>query len=281
VLQNTFCHIPGIGLKSEKTLWNSGIRSWQDAVHMTHVPGTARKHQFVRNRAAESIARLQKLDVEYFADLLPSNLHWRLFPEFRDSMLYLDIETTGMAAPFNAITTIATYDGTSISYYIKDHNLDQFKYDVEKYRVLVTYNGRCFDVPVIERSLGVKMPQAHIDLRFLLKGLGFSGGLKGCEKRLGIDREELDGVDGFLAVLLWQEFTRNKNLNALETLLAYNILDAVNLELLLVMAYNLRVQETPFSDTHQVPAPRPVENLFKPDAAIVKRLLDLRDARWW
>jgi uncharacterized protein YprB with RNaseH-like and TPR domain len=229
----------------------------------------------------ESIGRLAEYDVEYFARSLPSSQHWRLFPEFRDSVLFLDIETTGMAPPDNAITTIATYDGISISYYIKEYNLHQFKYDVEKYRMLVTYNGRCFDVPVIERYFRVKMPQAHIDLRFLLKGLGFTGGLKGCEKKLGIDRRELDGVDGFLAVLLWHEFKNNHNFKALETLLAYNILDAVNLEQLMVMAYNLKLQQTPFSETHRLPVPTPAENLFEPDAATVKKVMDLRDAHWY
>ena len=30
MLQNTFLHIPGIGIKSEQALWKKGIRSWDD-----------------------------------------------------------------------------------------------------------------------------------------------------------------------------------------------------------------------------------------------------------
>jgi len=281
VLRNTFCHIPGIGLKSEQAMWSKGIRCWGDMGHAMSVAPKLKNSEFVKERVMQSIYRLSQFDAEYFARLLTSNQQWRLFREFRDSVLYLDIETTGSASPHNAITTIATYDGSSISYYVRDYNLGQFKYDVEKYKLLVTYNGRCFDVPVIERAFGIKMPLAHIDLRFLLKGLGYTGGLKGCEKKFGIDRDELDGVDGFLAVLLWNEFKRSHDMRALETLLAYNILDAVNLEFLMIAAYNLSIEPTPFSETHRLPVPEPVENLFEPDPATVKKVMDLRDTYWY
>ncbi len=117
------------------------------------------------------------------------------------------------------------------------------------------------------------MNQVHIDLRFLLKGLGYTGGLKGCEKKLGLDRRELDGVNGYFAVLLWRDFRQNRNEKALETLLAYNVLDAVNLEYLMVRAYNLKIQETPFCDTHQIPLPEPAENPFQPDMETIERLM--------
>jgi len=235
-------------------------------------------HQLLRARVIESVTRLEEGDAGYFADNLPANEMWRLFPEFRDSTVYLDIETTGMAGSENTITTIATFDGETILYYVKDHNLESFRRDIERYRAVVTFNGRCFDVPFLERYFGIRMPRAHIDLRFLLKSLGYGGGLKGCEKKLGIDREDLDGVDGFFAVLLWHDFKHNNNIRALETLLAYNILDAVNLETLMVMAYNRKLLNTPFAETHQLPLPRPAENLFEADIATVKRIMDIRQS---
>jgi hypothetical protein len=72
--------------------------------------------------------------------------------------------------------------------------------------------------------------QVNIDLCYLLKCLGISGGLKGCETQLGIDLGELEGLDGYFAVLLRQEYRDRKNEKALETLLAYNAEDTVNLE---------------------------------------------------
>ena len=66
----------------------------------------------------------------------------------------------------------------------------------------MTYNGKSFDIPFIESHFGAKLTHAHIDLRYILASLGYRGGLKGCEKQLGIDRGDLKNVDGYFAVLL-------------------------------------------------------------------------------
>jgi uncharacterized protein YprB with RNaseH-like and TPR domain len=274
MLRNTFCHIPGVGLKSERELWSGGILSWDDLLNSTSVDLRRGYRDFLRSRVKESTRCLNERDADYFAENLPGQQHWRLFPEFRDSTAYLDIETTGVAGPSNHITTIALYDGKTIFYYVHGHNLDDFKKDIMNYRVVVTYNGKCFDVPVINRSFGIRLNQAHIDLRFLLHSLGYKGGLKGCERRFGISREELEGVDGYFAVLLWHDFKENRNLGALETLLAYNILDAVNLETLMVCAYNLKIKDTPFGETHQLPMPTVPRNPFDPDVKTMRRIAD-------
>ncbi|MBW1642466.1 MAG: ribonuclease H-like domain-containing protein, partial [Deltaproteobacteria bacterium] len=95
-------------------------------------------------------------------------------------------------------------------------------------------------IPFIENQFGLKLDHSHIDLRYVLVGLGFSGGLKGCERQLGINRGDLSGVDWYFAVLLWNDYIRNNNKRALETLLAYNIEDVVNLEKLMVISYNMK-----------------------------------------
>jgi len=179
-----------------------------------------------------------------------------------------------LGGPGDYITTIALYDGTSIFSYVRGRNLDEFRTDIARYKVIVTYNGRCFDVPFIENDLGIKMNHAHIDLRYVLKSLGYTGGLKGCEKKLGIDREELDGIDGYFAVLLWKDFKAKKNEKALETLLAYNVTDTVNLETLMFTAYNMKLKETPFFHTHQLAAPEPPQNPFTPDMKTVRRIME-------
>jgi uncharacterized protein YprB with RNaseH-like and TPR domain len=219
---------------------------------------------------------------KHFAEKIPANQHWRFFPEFRDSTAYLDIETTGLDSWGHEITTIALYDGNSIFTYVQGQNLDAFEEDIQRYRVIVTYNGKCFDIPFIESYFRMKVPQVHIDLRYLLRSLGYTGGLKGCEKKAGIDRKELEGVDGYFAVLLWQDYQRTKNEKALETLLAYNIQDVVNLETLILLAYNLKLKETPFVHTHQLPYPPASQIPFKADLEMVERIRALRDyqASW-
>jgi hypothetical protein len=67
-----------------------------------------------------------------------------------------------------------------------------------------------------------------------------------------MDRGELSDIDGFFAVLLWDEYQRTGDQKALDTLLAYNIQDTVTLENLMVTAFNLKLKETPFYETHLI-----------------------------
>ena len=189
---------------------------------------------------------MASLNPNYFAELIPAGHHWRFFPEFRNATVYLDIETTGLSRYYETITTISLYDGKSIFYYVKDQNLDDFPEDIKQYKVIVTYNGKSFDVPFIERYFGIQLSQAHIDLRYILASLGYKGGLKFCETRLGFNRGDLTDIDGFFAVLLWYDYLKNRNEKALETLLAYNIQDVLTLEILMVISYNLKIKDTPF-----------------------------------
>ncbi|HMK35363.1 MAG TPA: ribonuclease H-like domain-containing protein [Desulfomonilaceae bacterium] len=232
-------------------------------------------HFTLKMRVQESMENLDGRNPVFFGQRLHSADQWRLFPDFRESVAYLDIETNGRPGAESSITTIALYDGNRLFHYVKGRNLHQFPRDIAKYTVVVTYNGKCFDVPVIESFFGIKMPHAHIDLRYVLKSVGCTGGLKGCEKKLGLDREDLDGVDGYYAVLLWKDFKINRNEKALETLLAYNTLDAVNLEHLLVLACNMKLQDTPFSHTHRLALPPPFANPFKAHKETIYEIRDL------
>ncbi len=272
MLANTFLHIPGIGIKTEERLWSAGIVSWDGFVEPYLIRLSPKRVETLRTYLDQSRRHLQNQNPHYFSGLLPSNQHWRLFPEFRHLTAYLDIETTGMDGYYDDITVIGLYDGTSILYYVKDHNLDDFREDVQKYKVIVTYNGKCFDIPFIQKNMGLPMDQGHIDLRYILSSLGLTGGLKGCEIRAGIDRGELAGLDGYDAVLLWNDYVSTGNQKILETLLAYNIQDVVNLETLMVMAYNLKLKNTPFSTTNQLPDPVLPEIPFRGDTEVIERI---------
>ncbi|MCI0488461.1 MAG: ribonuclease H-like domain-containing protein [Blastocatellia bacterium] len=271
MLKRTFCHIPGISISAEQRLWSSGIHSWDALSRADGVRLPRKAAASLMPHIERSFEALEEHDPNYFAELLPSNQHWRLFSDFRRSIAYLDIETTGLGYQ-DAITTIAVYDGQAIRCYVRDRNLDDFKRDIREYALIVTYNGKCFDVPFIESHFGINMNQAHIDLRYVLKGLGYTGGLKGCERKLGLDRKDLADVDGYFAVLLWRDFIKNRNARALETLLAYNIQDVVNLETLLVMAYNMKLEETPFRDRLRLKLPAPPGLPYEADRRTINRI---------
>ncbi len=272
MLQSTFCHIPQISLKSERRLWEAGLDSWQAVNTCTELPVKRVPFDALCRYVEESHIQLQAGNPQYFEELLPSTEYWRMFPEFRERIAYLDIETTGMNPGWNAVTTIALYDGRRVDWYMQGHNLHRFERDIRCFDILVTYNGKSFDVPFLEQSLGITLDQAQIDLRHVLRSLGFKGGLKGCEKQLGVRRPGLEDVDGYFAVLLWKEYKRQRNEQALETLLCYNIHDAVNLEALLVKAYNLKIKESPFERSHRIAPPKMPKIPFEADRETIGQL---------
>lgn len=270
MLENTFCHLPGIGAATEKKLWESGITSWDK----WQEPLTVRLPNSSRieiTRLLEDSHKALGNDPTFFTSKLPSHEQWRIFPQFRDKTAYLDIETTGLGDDAE-LTTIALYDGHEVTYYVNGKNLEQFVDDIYDYTVLVSYNGKSFDIPFLERYFRITLNQAQIDLRYVLAKLGFKGGLKGCEKMLGIDRGELDGVDGYFAVLLWKEYETYSDEKALETLLAYNIEDTVNLEQLMIEAYNLNIRNTPFARELQLPRAIAPRVPFNADPLCVERV---------
>jgi hypothetical protein len=263
MLENTFCHVPTIGLRVERELWACGVSTWQDALAAERLPLEPAKAELLLSEVGESIENLSAGRLEYFQRRLAPRHHWRLFPHFGSSVAYFDIETTGLGRGDDHITTIVLYDGLTVRHYVHGVNLADFARDVVDYRLLVTYNGKSFDVPQIRLELGCPLGQAHIDLRFVLASLGFRGGLKGCERQLGLGRKDMDDIDGYFAVLLWQDYLQG-NKRALDTLLAYNALDVVNLATLMPMAYNLKLNETPFAETRSLPVPLPPRVPFKP-----------------
>lgn len=262
MLISTFCHVPAVGEKTERRIWEVGIWTWEDALGS---PSFERSFPpsfvfQVRTFLERSERRLERGDAHFFEEHLPRRELWRLFPEFRHVTAFLDIETTGLNPPEDYVTAITLFDGYHIKTFVHGINLGDFLPEVMRYRVLITFNGKCFDLPFLERSLGVHLPHVHLDLRYILKSLGLSGGLKACERALGIDRGKLQGVDGYTAVLLWRKY-QDGCPEALETLLAYNVADTVNLERLMVFAYNEKVRRiaAPCS-----PLPEPRKRILTP-----------------
>lgn len=271
MLENTFLQIPGIGITTEKRLWKSGIKSWDLFLNHRKTDIPSKKLDIISEYVKESKYQMASSNPNYFVKRIPVGHHWRLFPEFRNSTAYLDIETTGMSHYYESITTVSLYDGKSIFCYVKDQNLEDFSDDIRQYKVIITYNGKCFDVPFIEKYFGIRLNHAHIDLRYLLASLGYKGGLKSCETQLGINRGDLTDIDGFFAVLLWHDYLNNRNEKALETLLAYNIQDVLTLEVLMVISYNLKIKDTPFYK-NRLPEPVSPESPFRADMETINRI---------
>ncbi len=270
MLQNTFIHISGVGTKTEQGFWAAGVKDWASFCEGMPLKLPPARRKCIAAELHESKLQLDDRNATFFSSRLPAGEQWRLFSEFRHQTAYLDIETTGLDANCT-ISTIAMYDGSKMVTYVNGKNLDDFVDDIREYKLLVTYNGKCFDVPVIERELGCRLDQAHIDLRYVLARLGFKGGLKRCEKLLGMARNDLEDVDGLFAIVLWKAYLRNGDEHALETLLAYNLQDVINLEELMLTAFNMSTEKAGFHHGAMLPIPKPPDNPFHVHRSTISR----------
>lgn len=234
MLNSTFIHVQGIGYTTERRIWEMGAQTWGHFLEMhPDLPLSEGKKSLIIPKVEESVTKLAERDYSYFSHTIPAKEHWRALSEFGEELAYLDIETTGCGYD-DQITMIGLYDGYDMQSFIQGINLHEFPEAVSRFKMLATFFGSGFDLPVIRRSFpGIKLDQLHVDLCFLLKRIGLSGGLKQIEGRLGINRRpEAEGLDGMDAVRLWHAY-RGGSDEALDLLLTYNKEDVMNMKPLL------------------------------------------------
>jgi uncharacterized protein YprB with RNaseH-like and TPR domain len=239
MLKRTFIHLPGVGPRREGYFWRQGLNTWEDFLAARRLRGLSPERLgWLQEELAGSLSHLE--DAAYFAARLQAGEHWRLFRHFRPRVAYLDIETTGTVWPGLLVTVVGLYDGRQMRQFVQGYNLQKFPRILDEFDLLVTFNGTQFDLPVLKTYFpGLRLPPAHVDLRFLLARLGFKGGLKKIEPRFGIRRPDaVNGMDGYMAVLLWERYQRGDR-SALEVLLTYNREDVINLETLMEAAFRL------------------------------------------
>jgi uncharacterized protein len=147
---------------------------------------------------------------------------------------YLDIETT-FAGSISVIGIYRPDQGTTqlVGGGVKDINLYNALAGVT---TIITFNGSGFDLPVIRKRLYADLDSEfdHRDLLYVCRKRGLRGGLKVVEQRFGIARDTA-GISGFDAPRLWNRYEMRGEQAALDTLLAYNYEDVVNLAILEAM----------------------------------------------
>ncbi len=274
MLRNTFIHVPGLGHKTERNLWGKSVFSWNDFPKSNGYEIPQKTAERIAEYLALSENALNRKDVQFFSRTLPKREWWRLYPEFKNSTAFLDIETTGLSFYYNNVTLIGLFNGKEYKVYVRGQNLPDFKDEIEKYSLVVTYNGTLFDLPFLSSEFGkTNFPPIHIDLRFLLKRLGYTGGLKSVEKQLGISRQSaVDGIDGFGATILWHRYTRG-DLDALRLLLQYNFADVTNLKVLMEFSYSMMRERTLSGLDHFNNSPRPTNHEAHPPNLRVNKKL--------
>lgn len=226
MLQASFQHFERISARRELDLWRRGIASWDEFECIAGRQLTL----FGCDRYVEAVeasrAALRDGDVAYFADRLPRPEHYRIAYAFPQDTLFLDIETTGLSLVYDHITIIGWSIGHEFNVYRRGEKLEAFIDAISRAKVIVTFNGSRFDIPFIRQEFPeVRLPPAHIDLRFFARRAGIGGPQKVIEDRLGIGRDgDLKEVDGKAATVLWHDYCRG-NLDALRKLVLYNHAD--------------------------------------------------------
>jgi uncharacterized protein YprB with RNaseH-like and TPR domain len=235
VIRSSFRLTPGVGAWLESRLWDAGVRTWADLPDGV-LPVVGPK---VGARLREAVARAREAlaagDAEALARMLPRAERWRLYAAFAEETGFLDIETDGT----DRITAIGLLDRGGPRVLLAGRDLDEFEPIAARWKLIGTFNGQAFDVPVLRRRFpGWTPPLAHVDLCHLWRRLGHAGGLKALEVAEGLHRPpHLAGLSGLDAIRLWQGWLDGDEA-ALRLLCEYNLYDAVHLRTLMDRGYN-------------------------------------------
>jgi len=235
VIRNSFIFLERVGNRLEKNLWSNGIPDWESFLKKEDIQGLSKSRKLYYDRKLmEARKELFNSNSAYFMNILPQSENWRLYNFFKEDSVFLDIETTGLSKNYDDITVFGLYDGINTKTMIQGINLNynELKKELEKYKLIVTFNGACFDLPFIEKRYPGLLPKVpNFDVRSLTKQLGLVGGLKKIEKDLNIKRKEIvDEFDGGDALTLWKMYRATGDEYYLNLLVEYNEFDIINLK---------------------------------------------------
>lgn len=161
-----------------------------------------------------------------------------LFKTHRDKIAALDIETTKYNGQIAVVGISKRKSNPMAPVYeevqlVKGKTLsrDSIKWALEDTRILMTFNGKNFDLPRIEKEFPGAIPQGiqSIDLYLLAKQLGLSSDLKNLEKTFSLRRPQKANQQPGKTSSLWKSYEKDENVDSLQSLLVYNKYDTRNL----------------------------------------------------
>lgn len=226
-VENSFIGADGIGEVTERSLWEAGVTHWSAFDGSVVGPSRAANIEAFLESAWD---RLEAGDAGYFATALPDRERWRLYENFRDEACFFDIETTGLDPGRHEVTTVSFYLDGRTQTLVRGDDLTPARVtaELEAAPLLVTYNGRRFDIPFLEEALDVTVETPHLDAMRPCHALDLTGGLAAAEAAFDIERDRPD-LSGRDAVRLWREHEAGVD-GSLETLIDYNREDTETLQ---------------------------------------------------
>ncbi len=248
MIRSTFQILRGIGPSREKDLWAAGFDTWDRYLSSPKTILSVAQDRNARIGLQEAKQAFQARDLCRLATMVPSRERWRLYPEFKDEVVFFDIETDGTST--QTPTVVSLFHSQGFEVFIHGRNLQEVPQALARWPMWITFNGVGFDVPVLASYFGeLPRPALHLDLRFVCRQVGLRGGLKKIEEQVGISRpQHLHGINGLDAVFLWKEFQRNSDTQLLRKLVEYNIYDTIQLRSLVEIVFNKLVENLGFQN---------------------------------
>ena len=205
---------------------------WGDIISRPHcIPLGPRSQERLLLETTESLEALEADNISYFAERFSTSEQWRVLAKYFPRASFLDTETTGLSIYREKITTAACYHRGKMHVFMRNENLKDLLALLEEVELLISFNGKSFDVHFVLNEFNIpSLPCPHIDLRWICYHSGLRKGLKEIERHCGIKRRtEIENVDGYEAVLLWNDWISNKKVASRERLLQYCKADVVAL----------------------------------------------------
>jgi uncharacterized protein YprB with RNaseH-like and TPR domain len=200
--------------------------------------------------SVEAILRLAGADIER----LPS----------ANGPLFLDIETTGLsgAGTVAFLIGLGKWDGQTFritQFFLESRDSEQAMLSemwpqIADAQVLVSFNGKCFDIPVLQARLTMNgmfhsLPELenklHLDLYSVARKLGrhpfYGMSLQECTQRfLGIKRA--GDIPGRMIPALYFMYERERDISVLDQVFRHNRLDILDMVVFLKYASHLFTQ---------------------------------------
>jgi uncharacterized protein YprB with RNaseH-like and TPR domain len=229
MIDRCFTFLPGIGTHTQQSLEEQGISTWQDFLNEDRIFGISSfRKKYCNRQLKKAQIALRQRDATFFYKLKET---WRLYEYFKDDCLFLDIE----AGEQKHIIILGVSNGEYCKTFVRGFNLDTklLAQLVKGTKLLVTFNGSSFDLPIMKRKLGILFSEIpHIDLRHLRASVGLKGGLKEIEKELGITRSEVVQI-----IPVWNQWYRTRKPELLQKLITYNTEDTIHLKEIVEYCY--------------------------------------------
>ncbi len=203
-------------------------------------------------KSLKTILVREQIEIAHFDHSISSRLHEL------SGMVFVDAETTGLSAASGTVAfllgvgVVADNKFTVHQFFLPDYPdepamLDAIAELVEDRQVVVSFNGKCFDLPLLETRYAMHRQKSpfremyHIDLlhccRRFWKGRFADTTLQTLEREL-LSVFRSNDTPGYLIPQLYFDYLRHGRSEPMEGVLLHNRLDIVTLLYLLDVVHN-------------------------------------------